>query len=356
MATSTELLDLATGVGQRADAFRFDVLTASLSRTGSIEMRADFVPMVANNIHATIKRTLTVGPKPGEIDQLDPLTARIRPVMTVGGTEYNLGVFMFADASHVRWSYGTVPDATMVDQSLIVDQALPNSYGAAVGTSVKTLIEDLLAATGINVFDIGVDATVSSPMAWPPGTSRMQVINQLAATAGGYSLFFNNDGCACVIEAPDIDSPTATYTSTSPRVLIGSIIESNDALDAPNQFIVISQTGDGSSGSAVGVYDVPDAADHSAASRGFVVAKVLPVTGLTTDTAAAARAKAWGKQSASNYEWVSFGSHLDPRHDTFDVVSFNVGSGAVVYREQGWTMALEPGGMMTHDLRRSYDA
>lgn len=357
MVTTAQLLDIGEGVGQRADTFRFDVLNSTLDIQGQIELRSDVTPTVTNNIHAQIKRTASIAPKPSEIDSLNLLIARVRPVMILpDDTEYNLGVFMFADSSAIRWTYGTVPSPILVDQGLVVDQPIPNAYGAATGSSVKTLIEALLSEAGITSFQIDVDATIGSPMAWPPGVSRQTVINELAATAGGYSLFFDNDGMARVIEAPSADVASLHYRTTSPRISMGSIVESDDTLDAPNRFIVISQTGDSDGGVAVGVYDIADSAPHSAVNRGYVVARVLTTTGLTSSAAAAARAESWAKQSASNFSWLSFSSPLDPRHDTFDVVDVDVGDGAgpVVYREQGWSMALVSGGLMMHDCRRSY--
>jgi len=356
VTTTTQWLDLAAGVGGRADQFRFDVVNAHLSAVGTIDIKQTPVATVVNNINSTIKRTLECQPVIGALDGVDLFTLRIRPVMILpDGTEYNLGVFLPADASAVRWSYGSnVESMSFVDQGLIVDQPLQHAFGVDVGGSVKTAIETLLTAAGITTFQIDVDATVTSPMGWPPGTSRQHAINQLAARAGGYSMFFDGDGVARVIAAPALDSPTLTYSTTSPRIVAGSIVTSDDTLDAPNRYIVISMTGDGVGVAAVGTYDIDSAAPHSILNRGFVVARVLTVDGLTSAAAATAAAQTWAKQGSRNYQWMSFTSPLDPRHGTFDVVSVDVGDGAAVWREQGWSMRLISGGLMTHDLRRSW--
>lgn len=356
MPTAEQLLDLDDGIGVVHQSCRFDLLDTSLTKIGTLEVREDSTPVVECNVHRRIKRTLTMAPSPGDIANVNVLRDRVRPVMTVGGTDYNLGVFLFADRSDVRYSWGTEPETVLVDQGLIVDQETETSIGVASGENLVTKIESLLSGVGISSSSISTTGTAGGSMAWPPGTSRMTVINQLASQMGGYSLFFDNDGLATVIEAPDADTPTLTYATHSPRVIAGSIVETNDALEAPNRFITIGQTGTADNETpVVGSYDVPDSAPHSAASRGFVVARVRAVQGIADAAAAAAHAQAWGKSQAHHYAWMQFQSPLDPRHDTFDVVSVDTGQGAVNWREQSWSMNLTAGGLMTHDLRRSYD-
>ncbi len=359
MVTATEWLDLEPGT--RSDTFRFDVLDVGLRRQGSIDVREDVVATVSNNIHQTIKRTATFAPKADELADLNLLRDRIRPMMILpSGDEYSLGVFGFADVSSLLWTYGEDSTVTLADQGMIVDQPVTQSYGVSAGSSAKTKIEELLASAGVPSFVVEVDATVQSPVAWPPGTSRQVIINELAGNAGGYSLFFDSDGVGRVIEVPPRDAPNLSYSIAARRIARGSIVRSDDSLDAPNRFIVIGQTGGqkdvAGDETAVGVHDIDDAAPHSAVNRGFVVAQVLTTAGVATSSDAEARARSWAKQSDSNLQWLSFISPLDPRHDTFDVVEVDVedGDGVVVWREQGWTMELRSGGIMTHDLRRSY--
>lgn len=352
---TAQWLDLGIGIGTRSDTFRVDLLNTALSLIGTIRVDQATPPTIANNINAAIKRTMTMAPVVGEIDTLDLFAVRIRPVLILpDGSEHNLGVFLFADRSNQVHSFGSQPTVTLVDQGLIVDQPLPHAFGVTAGGSVKTAIESLLATAGIFDFVVGVDATVTSPMGWPPGTSRQKAINELARLAGGYSMYFDNNGTARVIESPDIDSPTLTYSPTSARIAAGSVVESDDSLDAPNRFIVIGSTGDANGLPAVGSYDVPTSAPHSVAHRGFVVARVMTVDGIASSAAAVIRARSWARHSSANYRWLSFASPIDPRHDTFDVVSVDYGAGASTWRQQGWAMTLRSGELMTHDLRQSW--
>lgn len=355
MPTSAQWLDL-DGVGQRSDEFRIDILDASLTVQGTLAVVVDS-GTVTNDIHRDIKRTLEFEPKPGALSGLNLLTARFRPVMVLpNGVEYNLGVFMSGDRSdQIRKSH-TQASVTLVDQTLLVDQPHPEAVSLKAGGSAKAKIEELLAFSAITDFMVDVDFVPGSPMAWAPGTSRLAMINEMAGSAGGYSLFFNNDGTARIIAVPAADAATLTYARTLPRILAESIVRSDDALAAPNQYVVIGATGDANSDPVVGVYDVEDDAPHSFANRGYYVTETQTVNGLTTAVQCQARAHSWAKQQSNNYEWLFFESPADPRHDTFDVVSVDLddGNGARIYREQGWALPLVSGGPMEHDLRRSY--
>lgn len=355
MPTADEWLDLGPGIGTRVDRFRFDVLDRDLTVIGALDVRSDQPPVIENNRNRPIKRTLTLTPPPGVLDDLDLFADRIRPVMiTPDGTEHPMGVFLFADLSQLRQTYGLVPQpggVMLVDQSLILDQPLPESIYCAGGACIAITLDGLFADAGIPSYEIELTyggTFNGGTILFPPGSSRLQAMNELAANAGAYSVFFDNDGVGRVRPVPDLDTPTRSYVDGR-NIVAGSIIETNDTLSAPNRFIVLSGDGVSTDEPVVGVYDVPASAPHSAENRGYVVATVIQAQGIGNTVDADRRARVEADRSVG-YEWVSFSSPVDPRHDTYDVVDFR----GATYREQGWSITCQAGIPMTHELRRSY--
>jgi hypothetical protein len=352
--TTTELLDL-DGVAARTSTFRLDVVDASLTLIGTLGAGADQPASVENNINRTVKRTMSgVRIPPSELAAVRPYSDRVRPVMVLeNGVELPVGVFLFGDLSRTIDTAGTEAEASLVDQTVILDTGIAEPYSVPAGKSLTVAMGEILAASPVAAYDVAQTGQVAgSPLAWPAGASRLRVLSDLAATAGFYSPYFDNAGTCRLVAVPDLSAASASIVYAqggvdTGRVIRGSIVRSDDTLGAPNRYVAVDASGQG--GGFVGAYDVPATAPHSAANRGFVISRTVEVQGLATQADATAAAKAAGLQDTS-YEHLQFASPPDPRHDTFDVVEFD----GAVWREQSWTMTLREGEPMKHVLRRVY--
>lgn len=356
MPTGDELLDLAPGIGQRASEVRFDLLDKTLTKIGEVKPdAAPGTPTVENNSNRTIKRTLSnVTLNHSVQGDVDGFGHRLRPVWVLeNGDEYPCGVFIFASIERLRFEWGLDAAVAGVDQLLILDQPVAQGIAYGSGVDVRGAIEEQFLAALVPSFavDGAISATVANPIAWPAGTSRLQVVNDLAAMAGAFSAYFDNDGVGRVDLLPDLSTvtPSLVYDDGG-RIIDRSVVETDNLLDAPNQYVVIDSSNP--EAAIVGVYNVPDDAPNSAANRGFVVAApVINEQGLATIEQANARAAAAYAQSRTGYAWASFGSPPDPRHDTYDPVLYR----GEVYREQRWSLPLVEGSEMSHELRRTFE-
>lgn len=352
MTTTAELLDLE--VDHRSATFRFDLLSSDGIALGQVDVQADRPPQVVNNINRPIKRSMRGLRIPSAAyAEIDTLTERIAPVMVLSnGAEFPLGVFLFADAARYRRTDSLDSDSVLVDQSLILDQATSTSIGYSAGASVRDAVVEQLAAAGFLTVSVDSSArTFGGPVAWPAGTSRLAVLNELAGMMGAYSPYFDNGGIATVRLVPDLATATPDLIyGEDGRIYADTIVETDDLLEAPNRYIAISS--DATEEPVVGVFDVPDDAPHSIANRGFAIASVRDVQGLENQAAAVDAARAAYAQDSSTFFWADFASAPDPRHDTFDIVAYR----GVNYREQAWSLDLVEGAPMTHSLRRIYES
>lgn len=352
MPTTTDLLDLAPNVGQRSSTIRWDVLDRTLTKIGTVTPDAQPAARVTLNIAQAIKRTLTgVMLSAGVQEEVDPFGQRLRPVWVLeNGAEFPLGVFIFGSMDRIRDEWGLDARVTAVDQTIIVDQAIVYSVGLAAGDDIRAAILQQLATANVPVYDVDtrIVEQVATPILWPSGTSRLKIVNELAAMAGAFSLYFDNAGTGRIEVIPDETSGPADHEYRAGGRMLPGMVESDDLLQAPNRFLVIDTSN--REAPVTGVYDVPDDAPHSFANRGFHVVEVIEEQGLTSNAAATARAYAAFVEAQGGYQWVQFSSAPDPRHDVFDTVDYL----GVRYRERGWTLPLIEGGEMTHDLRRVY--
>lgn len=352
----TDLLDLV-GFSQRQASFKFELLDQELNGLGEFEVAAPNCK-ISNNINRTIKRTMSdlVIP-PTTKKEINTLSDRVRPRMVLSdGTSYTLGVFVFSDTSQRPLSPGVITrETTLTDQGITLDQPTARTYsfgpGTNLGVAIQSMLDGLVAITDIEPSTRQVKG--EEAMTWPSGTSRLAIIYDLCAAAGFYSLFFNNDGVARAMSVPDLAAEEATLRyGTLPgeqKVFRETIIITDDLLEAPNRYIVIS-TGMNDV-EIVGFWDVPSTSPNSKENRGFVVAHVTNQQGLESSAAATEAAKAIGQSDFNTFSWVTFDAAPDPRHDTFDIVAWD----NVNYREQNWDLTLREGGPHRHELRRIFN-
>lgn len=354
--SAVDLLELRPG--QRSTSYRFDLLDNHESIIGALHPVAqDATPLVTFDTTRSVARDMSnFNLVPDEKADVNVLTDRVRPWMVLeNGTEYSLGVFVWADEAVPRFGYGDAQTATLVDKGLLLDQ--PMEQGIKVKSSAKTrqVIKDLLEQVGV---DTSVDSpplalqTAGAPMAWPAGTPRTQVLTDLCAQIGLHPPYFDRNGICRVrtIVDPDLAHVTLTYVDGL-NVYSASAVATNDLLHAVNRVIAISS--DANNQAFVGVYDVPSGLPWSATNRGFVLAEVHNLQGIGSQQQIdeAARALAIGGERARDVfvEHVTFSGAPDGRHDGYEVISYR----DFQWLEQAWSLPLTPFGPMTHTMRRS---
>lgn len=352
MPTTTDLLDMAAGVGQRQATFRFDLIDGASGRPlGTLHPDADQPPTLTHNSEQTIPRTMTsLVLDASDTAEIDALTMRVRPFMLIGGAEFALGTYVFTDVPKTRDTAGRRASCSLADLLLVADQPVSATVSVARGTNIGSALSAVLAAVvGLDGYEVAATtASAGAPLAWPAGTQLGRIIADLATQGGYFQPFMGHDSTIYVVQAFDpADEPARFVFAENRNVIDGSLQETDDALDAPNRFVVIDNAN--TDQPIVGVYDVPVSAPHSAANRGFVVPRVVDMQGIGTQQAAAAAARAMGLGQAF-FQRVTAATPPDPRHDGYDVVRYADAN----WLEIGWSMTMVEGAPMTHTLERAY--
>lgn len=356
MPTTTQLLEY-DGVSQRVDTFRFDVLDQNLAVQGTISPSEHQVPQVVNDTTRTTCRTLqTLHLTAGEAVDVDVVRNRIRPVAILEDlTEFPIGVFLYDQTPRTRHSYGLELDATLFDQTSIIDTPIGSSVAYDAGASVFSAIQEQCSIAGFPSVQITpTTAIVGTPMSWGIGTSRYKVIADLCAVAGFLPPYFNNLGLLICRPAPDLSQITALlkYNAgalASGRIIADSMVETDNRAKVPNRYIV---TG-GAVGATpiVGVFDIPDSDLASLKNRGYLVVNPpVAMQGLADSDAANKAAQALYVSDPNRYFKAEFDAKPDFRHDTWDPLEYLGDVGL----EIGWTLPCIPGSRMHHAWKRAF--
>lgn len=354
--SDVDLLEM--NVSQRRESYRFDLLDKAGNVIGVVH---PVMPAkITNNTGQAIKRRLTSFKiAPSEFADVNTLTDRVRPVMVLqNGNEYPLGIFLFADASNARFSYGQTLDGTLVDQNLILGQPLSTTISFPQGTYVVDAMRAVYDRAGItNAIIDASHADIGSAVAWQSGKSvtSIKVLDDLSKLAGFYPPYFDNLGIPRARTATDLTTATAQLVyadgdGDTGRIIAGSIVAANDLLQAPNRYVVIDTSA--TENPVTATYDLPATAPHAVVHRGFAIPRTIEAPGVGNVDQAMALAMLTAQTEAHTYETIHFQSPTDPRHDTYDVVSF-LGN---TYMEVSWSITCSPGGPMEHEINRQYVA
>lgn len=301
--------------------------------------------LLTHDVSRIIKRQMNLSLPVENTASINPLTDRIALYMLVNGVSFPLGKYMFTDNLQNVSTGGNEADVQLVDEMFVVDQQLSASFSSL--DNVTVAIARLLA--GLNLLAEVETSPYQASVSAPIGSQRGSVLETLSVQGDYQTPWMDHNGKFRMIRTIDPAAVEATIDfDTDKRIVLDSITRSVDILNAPNRFIVVSNSASANDEEVVGIYDVPPSAPHSIQSRGFVIATVLDVQ-LADNAQALAAARAIGLRQTI-VERATFQSAPDPRHDSYDVVIFENEQ----WLELSWSLDLAPTGLMTHTITRAY--
>lgn len=354
------LLDMTAGQGQFQCSFQFflyDFPTGVVLR--QVYPVREMTPTLTHDTSRTIVRQVeNLFFLPDQNGTINTIRHRIQVYMTIPGrTPYLLGTFMFIDQSRLLGTEGISSDVTMVDSMFIVDQQFEQSYAAGTFNPDGTVIsfrncQDAIAdvLTGLPITYTAEPTPFYTIGVWTAGDNKGNALEDISVDGDYFSPWFDNTNTLRFIRSFDPATVIPKFDfDTGYRMKRDDIVFTDDLLQAPNRFVVISN-GSVTDGTlpVVGSFDVPASAPHSIANRGFVIPEVID---WQVDYASQANAIATNiGQRQTIYERIEFTTPPDPRHDAYDVFRFQ-GSN---WLELAWSMPLIAGSDMTHVGRKAY--
>lgn len=366
------LLDLAPWVGQRQATYRFQRVNGVTGQDmGEIHPVRTNGVVLSHDTSRVIKRQLTLSLGVEDTEEINPIQDRILPYMIFpNGKEYPLGKFVFTQQSEQLFTSGNLSNIVLNDEMYIVDQQITQALDAA--NLALTSTPGLAVAQGAFVFgqvnrgsdisrvlsvllaEFRIQAEVeASPFvinqAWAAGAQRGSIIETMALIGDYFSPWFDNNGIMQFIRSfnPALKIPDFDWDEGN-QVIRSSILRQSDIFNAPNRFVVISNSSANSNAATFGSADVPVNAPHSFENRGFYVPQVLDMQVLTSEQCQAIARNLVERQTV--FETMNVATAPDPRHDGYNVIQWQ----GDLWLELAWSMTLTEGAPMTHTLRRSY--
>jgi hypothetical protein len=345
-------LDLADYVGQRTSTFVFKLVDSVTGSTQEVNPSKDSVPTLTHDTSRTIKRQI-MGLYFGVDDtaRFNVVTSRLEVWMRLDGVLYPLGRYIPNSQVLFESTAGDRSSVTFYDEGFIVDQELSEGFGSLLsGERLEASLTRLLLPLPVK-FTIE-PSIYAATVSWSAGTRRGYVVEQLSIDGDWFSPWFDNTNIMRFVRSFDPATTIPTFDLDSGnKVIRGRVLRSSDLIKAPNRFVVVSN-GVSSVGAdskpAVGTYNVPDSAPHSALNRGFVLTETI-TRQLTNSSQAFAVAQNIGQQQTI-FETIELQTVPDPRHDGYDVLRWQ----GTNWLELAWSLPLIEGSQMQHVARKAY--
>lgn len=275
-----------------------------------------------------------------------------------GFVEWPLGVFVLETPKRVLDDVGVVTrEVEAYDLAVVLnDEQVSDRYSIAAGTLYTSAVATIAAGAGL---DYAITpSTLALPVAaeWPPGTTKLRIVNDLLAAINYESASFDELGrlVARPYQSPADRAVEYTYADGEASVRLGGAEQELDLFGVPNRVTLVKSEADQGAALVATVTNADPLSPTSTVSRGRTISAYYEdddAPDLATLQAKAARRLF---EASQIFEAVSFETAAMPMHGNLDVLALNLPGLAVDarYVEQSWELPLEVGARMKHRARR----
>ncbi|PZN05073.1 MAG: hypothetical protein DIU76_08295 [Bacillota bacterium] len=275
-----------------------------------------------------------------------------------GYAEFPLGVFLLSSPTRRETDTGAVVREVEAYDQLVVlrDSRVTSRYVVPAGTNYIAAVSQVLTEAGIQEQDLlPTPLTLPVDREWEPGTTRLQIANDLLLAINYQSLYFDAQGRAVArpYRDPSELPPEYTYRDDDESVILPGVEEELDLWDVPNQWILYVSEPDREPLYAVYTNTNP-ASPTSTVNRGRVITAEPEQVDAADQATLDALAQRKAQEASQVYQSVEFETAIMPMHGDMDVLQLEYTRLGIKarYREHQWEMDLRPGGRMRHVVRR----
>lgn len=244
LGVSVEVADPMQLAAPRTTLPRVRLLTMNESDIGELwGFTGGEIEYVANR---TVRGagTLTIVDRGQNIDWV---TTRVKPSLTINGYTWNLGVFVPSVPQEHWTDTGRFWTVDLLDKTSILDQdAVEKTYTVKAGTNVVNTVRALINSAGEKTTSAITDSseTLNKGLVWEPGTSKLRIINDLLDAIGYFSLWCDDLGRFRVEPYVYPDARPVAWDFSDqyePRLYLSDFTREADIYSVPNRVVAVSQ-------------------------------------------------------------------------------------------------------------------
>lgn len=291
-------------------------------------------------------------------DNINYITDRVCPYLTIDGKSYQAGEFVITDASTQTDSYGLKKvnlegyDLTYLAKTSKIEERI----FLAAGTKYTDIIKNLIVESGITKFIVVPnDAVLQTDREdWEPSTERLEIINTLLKEINYNSLWMDLGGVvrATPYQKPAPDNISITYRNDEYSLLYPEDSSAMDIFNKPNVFIAVVENPDLETPmKAMSVNDNP-ANIFSTISQGRRILDYEKLDNIAGQRELQDYVDNKKFKSLMTSQSIEFTTAANPVHSCFEVIALYKGDLTGIYEETGWELSFTPGNGMKHTAKK----
>lgn len=353
-----EIIDALHGkYGQRHIKFRYDLLDKNDQKKGELDnVLGGEVSMASLD---SIKRTARFKIK--DKGDINWLTDRIQPFALLRMRdgkyiEFPLGIFLLSSPTRKDENNSVYRDIEAYDGLLILrDDKFDVRYTVPAGANYRQAVIDILSSAGITKHNIEqTDKVLPVDMEFAPGTEKLEAINALLQAINYTPLYVDVYGyfTSMTYRSPSIRAAEYTYRDDELSIIYAGMEEELDLFNVPNKWVVVCSNAEQSLMSSY-TNNNPNS-PTSTVNRGRTIVDYRKVTDIADQQSLDAYVQRIAFEASQVYGKLTFETALNPLHDYMDVLQIEYSPLGISgkYSETSWTMPLQAGARMRHEVRK----
>ena len=283
----------------------------------------------------------------------DRFTQRFRPVLTIDGVDFPLGVYMATTTPETLSPTGSYMQVEGYDETMILKQAKTDrrTYYPA-GTLYFDVINDLMAQCGlVNIIAESNALTLANDREYELGTTYLSIINELCDEMNYEHVYADLSGYFHFARKVDRTTADTAYTDVKQLRMIKPIKRNTDIYELPNVIVGVVSNPDRSKM----MYRAENNNLASAISiprRGYKIVQVLKLDNTADATTLKEYVDRMLLNAMQTTEVVEFDTMAEGGHEYGYMVSVDTALLEGLYRETGYTIKIGRTARMTHRLER----
>ncbi|MHC8516767.1 hypothetical protein [Sporosarcina sp. ITBMC105] len=289
--------------------------------------------------------------------------AEVTPVdneQTQGWVEYPLGVFLLSSPIRKDDGVAVMREVEAYDGLIVLrDDKFTDRHAITEGTSYYDAIIAILTSAGITQYNIEqTDATLTRDIEFAPGVEKLRAVNELLTQLNYVPMHVDVHGYYTTYQyrSPAERSEEYTYADDAQSITLIGAEEELDLMDVHNVFTAIRSNPDEPPLMSTYINDNPES-PTSTVSRGRNIVDIRELDDIASQEALDAYVRRIAFEASQVYGRIRFKTQLMPMHGYADVLRFKYSPLGIdgKYVELSWSMDLQTGGTMTHELRKIVD-
>lgn len=333
--------------------FRYELLNPNNTHKAWLEKLVEECS-VANNALAEIKRTARL--KILDTTSINWASDRIKPHVILNDVDYPQGVFLLSSPTRKDDGRVVMRDIEAYDQlQVLKDDKVDDRYVVAAAANYIAAVATVLTGAGITTSNLTpTTRTLPAAREWEPGTTKLQIVNDLLAAINYRSLYFDANGVAVAEPylSPVVLPPLHTYRDGVDSVIFHEVTEELDLFDVPNKWVLYTSEPDQTSLRSV-YTNTAATSPTSTVSRGRTIPDYRQVEAADQATLDALASRL-AFEASQVFTAMTFDTAIMPDHGEADVVQFDFSRLGVSgkFSEHEWGFQFKPGARMKHRIRR----